>query len=131
MPIVIFRPREGLHERGADLARLELGGDRARDVEEGEDRGVGEEADQGEEHLPAPAHPGEPVVDESDLQRSASTGAGSGRPSAFMYPAWMARTERSQLKERARARPFSTSCTRSWGSSRMREIAPAVCSPRE
>ena len=59
-------------------------------VQQGEDRGVGEEAGQREEHLLAPAHPGEPVVDEGDLQRvaSASGGARAGRAPSCSRRGW-------------------------------------------
>ena len=45
-----------------------------------------------------------------------------------MYPAWMERTERSQLKLAARRRPRSTRPRRSSSSSRTRAIPCAIAS---
>ena len=83
-------------------------------MDEGEDRRFGKEPGEGEKDLLAPAHAGEPVVDEGDPRgersvavsgRARSPPPVTGWPSTFMYPAWMASTERSQLKSFTRARP--------------------------
>ncbi len=83
VPVARRHGGQVLHEGRADLARLELRGDRARDVEQREDRGLGIEPGEREQHLLAAAHARQPVVDEGDLQLVASAVAGTVRPSAF------------------------------------------------
>jgi hypothetical protein len=73
-----------LHEGRPDLPRFELRGHGPLEVEQREDRGLGIEAGEREQHLLAAAHARQPVVDEGDLQLVASAVAGTVRPSAFM-----------------------------------------------
>ncbi len=65
-----------------------------RHVEQGEDRGVREQAGEREQHLLAAAHPGQPVVDERDLQLHCLRGGGH-RPAERLHVAGVDRAHRA------------------------------------
>ncbi len=85
VPAVVPAQEGGaLQEAGADRVALELRGDRAREVEEGVDRRLREEAGDRLEHLLAAAHAGQPVVDQRDAAGLARVHrAAAPDPSAF------------------------------------------------
>src|SRR5436190_2202301 len=121
-----------LHEGRPDLPCLQLGAERALHVEQGEDGRFGEEAGETEEHLLSSPHAGQPVVDEGGLDRSqrvsSAATAGTLTPRAFMYPAWIACAERSQLNSWARARPRADRSACSAGSHRTSSSPRAMSS---
>ena len=81
-----LHPRKALDEGGADVATLQLGVEGPADVQQGMDGSVGEHAREGKEDLLPAAHPGQPVMDQANLQRACSGAATAGTewPSTFM-----------------------------------------------